>query len=73
MIERPENITVVIPSDEEAKDISVRHSLRCIGRDCRFLCRALARHCREYGCTYTRGWSYTNCWWMRRQRDPSKE
>ena len=66
MLERPENVTVVILSEEEAKEISVRHSLRCIARDCWFLCRALGRHLRRYCKLYVRGWIYKNHWWARR-------
>jgi hypothetical protein len=68
MIERPENVTVVILSDAEAKEISVRHSLRCIGRDCRYLLVALGRHGRRYGRIFGRAWSYKNRWWTHRER-----
>ena len=67
-MKRPENVTVVILSEEEAKETSVRHSLRCIVRDFRFLCQALARHCRRFGRTFAHGWSYKNHWWTRRAR-----
>jgi len=66
MMEKPENVTVVILSDEEAKEVSVRHSLRCIGRDCWFLCRALMRHGRRFFGIFARGWSHKNRWWTRR-------
>jgi hypothetical protein len=66
MIRKPENVTVVIMSEEEAKECSVRYALGCLGRDCRFLCRALAGHGRRYGQVFVRGWMFTNYWWTRR-------
>ena len=63
MIRKPKHVTIVVLSEEEAKELSVRHSLRCIGRDCRFLCRALAGHWRRYSRSFDRGWTYTNNWW----------
>ena len=68
MFERPENVTVVILSDTEAKELSVRHSLRCILRDCWFLCRALGRHWRRYCRVYAHGWLYKHSWWTRCER-----
>ena len=67
MMNKPENVTVVILSDAEAKELSVRHSLRCIGRDCWFLARAIAGHARRYRRTFTKGWSHKNRWWTQRE------
>jgi hypothetical protein len=67
MIRKPENVTVIILSEEEAKELSVRHALRCLWRDCRYLCRALWRHVVHYRRVFARGWMHTNHWWMRRE------
>ena len=64
MFERPDNITLVIPADGEAKENSVRRSLRWMWRDFCFLWRALRRHCRSFQRIYGRGWQYTNHWWL---------
>ena len=64
MIDKPDNVTVVVLSETEAKEISVRYSLRCICRDCWYLVKALARHCNRYYRVYTRGLFYKNHWWM---------
>jgi len=66
MMERPENVTVVILSEEEAKELSVRHALRCIVRDCRFLVRAFMHHGHRFQGTMSRGYVYKNFWWTRR-------
>lgn len=68
MLQKPKNVTIVILSDEEAKELSVRHSLRCIARDCRVLFRALVGHYRRYSRVFRQGWSHKNCWWTRRGR-----
>jgi len=67
-MKRPENVTVVILCEEQAKELSVRHSVRCIVRDCWFLALAVAGHCRRFGRTFTRGWMYKNCWWTQPER-----
>ena len=64
MTGRSENVTVVILSEEEAKEISVRHCLRCILRDCWFLARAVCRLFRRYFAVCTQGALYKNHWWM---------
>jgi hypothetical protein len=73
MLRRPKNVTIVILSEDEAKELSVRRSLRSILRDCRFLVRALWSHWRGYGRTVARGCEFKNCWWTRREGHATTE
>ena len=65
MSERLKNVTVVILSEEEAKEVSVRYSLRCIFRDTRFLARALLAHLQRFFGPVTRGYLHRDRWWTR--------
>jgi len=56
MLNKPENVTVVILSDQEAKELSVRHGLRCLFRDVAYICRALNRHRRHFFTLISRGY-----------------
>jgi len=67
MTQRLKNITVVILPEEEAKEASVRYSLRCIVRDTRFLMRALNGHLRRFIGPVTRGYLHRDRWWTRGQ------
>jgi hypothetical protein len=62
-MKRPENVTIVILSDEQAKELSVLHSLRCLVRDFRFLAHAFLRHGRIFCGTVGRGYRHVNHWW----------
>ncbi len=65
MIRKPDQVTIVIVSEEEAKEASVRHALRCLWRDGGFLVKAMVRQGRRFAATVTRGWEYKNRWWTR--------
>ena len=64
-MKRHEQLTIVILSEEEGKEFSARHALRCIGRDFRFLFAALGIHCRKFFYTINRNYGYVNHWWKR--------
>jgi hypothetical protein len=66
-VNKKEEITIVILSEPEAKEVSVRYALRCIGRDFSSLFRALWRHIKRFFKTVSDGWIYTNCWWTRKR------
>jgi hypothetical protein len=65
MFKNRDNLTIVILSETQAKEASVRHALRCIARDVGSLCKALGRHRREFFAVITRGYEQRDQWWKR--------
>jgi hypothetical protein len=65
MTRKPEHMTVVIVSEEEAKTASVRFALRYLWRDCGYLWQAVMHHARRYAEKFSRGWNFKNRWWTR--------
>jgi hypothetical protein len=65
MLKSRDNLTIVILSEPEAKELSVRHALRCIARDVRFLCKAIGRHRRQFFEVIARGYEQRDQWWKR--------